>query len=113
MTTGHSVKFVIPPRKHVAHSPEHEFISSQLDEELIRFAATGLLGVQEADRRRFDYACRVDRDCRRTLAAQVLWRHDEGLDKDLRTLLHDSEARLKVYLFRDSTRARCRIDEIL
>jgi hypothetical protein len=55
----------------MAASPEHKFISSSLDKQLESFSATGFLGVQEAERRKFDYACRIHRDCLRSLVAQV------------------------------------------
>jgi hypothetical protein len=53
------------------------------------------------------------RDSSRPLVAQVLWRHQEGIDKDLRTLLQDAESLVKVYFVKDTIRARSRIDEVL
>jgi len=59
------------------------------------FADSGLVGVFESQRRTFDYSCLLSRDLERPLVAQVLWRHEHGLDKDIRTLLFDTEARIK------------------
>lgn len=71
------------------------------------------MGVTEADRRRFDYAATCLRDFTRPLVAQVLWTHTEGIEKDVRTLLHDRDASIKLYVARDGVRVRQRLDEIL
>src|SRR5215831_674808 len=97
----------------MADSPEHQFIAEQLDNTLSRVSHTRLFGITEAQRRVFDYACILFRDFSRPLVSQVLWRHEEGIDKDLRTLLHDEESVLKVYLIEDTVRARARLDEVL
>lgn len=94
-------------------SPEHEFLVGQLDATLQRFSKTCLYGVAEAERKKFDYGCLLERDLSRPLVAQVLWSHPEGIDKDLRTLLHDPEAKLKIYLTRSSTKHLMRIDEVV
>jgi len=94
-------------------SPEHLFISEQLDISLSRYSRTKLYGVLEAERKTFDYACILDRDFSRPLVAQTLWHHPEGIDKDLRTLLHDMQSQLKVYFFKDSIRHRARIEEVI
>lgn len=94
-------------------SAEHQFLVAVLHHALQRYARTGLFGISEGERKKFDYACLLLRDVSRPLIAQALWAHPEGVDKDLRTLLHDSEAVLKVYFVRDTTRHRIRIDEVL
>jgi hypothetical protein len=53
------------------------------------------------------------RDASRPLVAQVLWSHEEGIEKDLRTLLFDGRASLKIYFVRDRIRSRAKIDEVL
>ena len=68
-------------------TPEHEFIAKCTDEVLSRFSDIRLIGVTESERRMFDYSCVLTRDCSRPLVAQLLWSHQEGIDKDLRTLL--------------------------
>jgi hypothetical protein len=94
-------------------SPEHEFIVSELHRSLIRQSGTALLGVAEAERKKFDYGCLLNRDLSRPLVAQVLWSHSEGVDKDLRTLIHDDEAILKLYLVRHTTKNLMRVDEVV
>jgi hypothetical protein len=94
-------------------SAEHQFLVSELDQALQRYANTGLFGIAEAERKKFDYGCLLLRDLSRPLIAQALWAHPEGVDKDLRTLLHDSEAVLKVYFVRHTTPHCIRIDEVL
>lgn len=94
-------------------SAEHQFIAEELGSVLEHYSRTRLFGVLEADRKKHDYACVLERDCERPLVAQVLWSHTEGVHKDLMTLLHDREATLKVYLVKDTTKHRLRIDEVI
>lgn len=94
-------------------SAEHKFISKSLDGALQRFSGTRLLGLREAERRTFDYGCVILRDASRPLVSQVLWGHEEGIEKDLRTLLFDAELSLKLYFVRDRIRNRAKIDEVL
>jgi hypothetical protein len=55
----------------------------------------------------------LSRDLSRPLVAQVLWRHEHGLEKDLRTLLFDEGSTIKLYVLRDSTRIRATLDDVL
>lgn len=91
---------------------EHQFISQEIDKVLSAFSKTQLLGITEAQRRTFDYACMMMRDFSRPLVAQVLWSHNEGIEKDIRTLLYDQESLLKVYFIKNTTPVRARVDEI-
>ena len=75
---------------------EHRFIAQCANESPSLFSTVRLLGVTESQRRTFDYSCVLWRDCSHPLVAQVLWSHHEGIDKDLRTLLHDADSLLKV-----------------
>jgi hypothetical protein len=97
----------------MSDSPEHKFISISLDKSLSDFSNTRLLGVQEAQRRTFDYGCLVLRDFSRPLVSQVLWSHHEGIEKDIRTLLFDAGSALKLYFVRDNVKNRSKIDELL
>jgi len=87
-------------------SAEHEFLAAQIDTSLKEFSTTGLLGVTEAARRKFDYACRLHRDFSQALVSQVCWGNVGGVSKDVRLLLHDSDAPIKLYLIPDSQPAR-------
>lgn len=97
----------------MAESAEHNFISLSLDKALLDFSDTKLLGVREAQRRTFDYGCILLRDLSRPLVSQVLWSHHEGIEKDLRTLVFDGGASLKLYFVRDNIRNRAKVDEIV
>jgi len=97
----------------MADSPEHKFISQSLDQALGEFSETKLLGIQETQRRTFDYGSVLLRDLSRPLVSQVLWSHHEGIDKDIRTLLFEAGASLKLYFVRDTLKNRARIDEVL
>lgn len=94
-------------------SPEHQAIAETIDEVLQDLAGSALVGVFEGQRRTFDYSCLLSRDLERPLVAQVLWQHEHGLEKDIRTLLFDSEAPIKLYIVRDSTRVRARLDDVI
>ena len=94
-------------------TPEHQFLSESIDKIVREFSQTSLLGVLEANRKKFDHACILQRDMNRSMISQVLWNNFEGIEKDLRTLLHDREAKLKLYVFKDSNRSRAKIAEIV
>jgi hypothetical protein len=94
-------------------SAEHQFLAEQIDVALKAFSTTGLLGVTEAERRKFDYACRLRRDFLQPLVSQVCWANIGGISKDLQLLLLDSDAPIKLYLVPDSQPARLKLDEAL
>jgi len=94
-------------------SPEHQAIAETINEVLEDLAGSALVGVFEGQRRTFDYGCLLSRDLERPLVAQVLWQHGHGLEKDIRTLLFDSEALIKLYIVRDSTRVRATLDDVI
>jgi hypothetical protein len=94
-------------------SGEHQILVDELDRALHRYSRTGLLGVAEAERRKLDYGCLLLRDMSRPLIAQALWANERGIEKDLRTLLLDREAALKVYLVPDDASYHSRIAEIV
>jgi hypothetical protein len=80
---------------------------------LTDFTATSLYGQKEADRSRFDFACDLVRDWERALVGQTLWSHDQGIDKDVRTLLAEDDAAISVYVARDSVRHRKALHEAM
>lgn len=94
-------------------SPEHEGVAKAIDQVFQDLNETALIGVFEGERRTFDYSILLHRDLRRPLVAQVLWKHDHGLEKDLRTLLFDEGSTIKLYALRDSTRIRATLDDVL
>ena len=94
-------------------SPEHKAITEALDQALQTYSETRLLGIREAERRKFDFGCMLLRDTTRPLVSQVLWSHSEGIEKDLRTLVFDAGSSIRMYFVRDQIRNRAKIDEIL
>jgi hypothetical protein len=94
-------------------SPEHQAIAEIVNDVLSQFAKSGLVGVFEGQRRTFDYSCLLARDLDRPVVAQVLWQHEHGLEKDIRTLLFDAESLIKLYIVRDSTRIRATLDDVI
>ena len=94
-------------------SPEHLFIKEAIHQNVSALSASRLFGLCEVDRKRFDYGCRIDRDWRRTLVSQVLWGNEQGLEKDLRTLLHESRAPMKLYVYPNKVRIQQRIHEVI
>lgn len=97
----------------MAESAEHKLITDAFEYALSLAASTKLIGIREADRKTFDYGCVVARDMSRPLVTQVLWKHDEGIEKDIMTLAFEKKASVKVYFFRDTIKNRMRIDECL
>jgi len=94
-------------------SSEHEFLTATFNETLKKFAALRLYGVSESERRKFDLSCVIERDWSRPLVGQVAWGNARGIDKDLRTLLADTDSEIKAYIARDSTPYRRAVAEIV
>ena len=90
----------------MAESDEHKFLSTAVTEFLEGAASTGLYAFLENQRKRFDFGCNLLRDWTRPVIGQTLWRHEEGVDKDLRTLLADEQAEVCIYVARDTVKAR-------
>ncbi|MGA3093682.1 MAG: hypothetical protein ABSD75_34295 [Terriglobales bacterium] len=94
-------------------SAEHQAIAQAIDLALRGIEDSALVGVFESERRKFDYSCLLKRDLTRPLVAQVLWGHEEGLEKDIRTLLFDRESKLKLYVLKDKLGIRATLDDVL
>lgn len=94
-------------------TPEHEFLSQGFLSTLKEFSSYELYGFTETARRRFDFSCNLASDMTRCLVGQTLWNNPGGLDKDVRTLISDSEARIRAYILRDTARTRVRLEECL
>ncbi|PXX53414.1 hypothetical protein DFR70_12725 [Nocardia tenerifensis] len=82
----------------MTESVEHKFLSECVAQALSEMAKTRLYAYVEAERRKCDFACELDRDWSRPLVGQTLWSHIEGVDKDIRTILLNSEAEICVYV---------------
>ncbi len=97
----------------MSSTPENKFITDSIDSIVTTFSRTTLFGIKESERRKFDYASILLRDLSRKLVCQVMWTHVAGIEKDLRTLLHDAEGAIKLYVVRDSAHARQKIEEVI
>jgi hypothetical protein len=97
----------------MAESPEHAYLSQTFLTVLNKFSRSQLYTYRESDRGKFDIACVLAEawDC--VLNGQTLWKHTEGIDKDLRTLLVASDAPLVTYVARDTTKHRSVIAEAM
>ena len=49
----------------------------------------------------------------RPLVGQVLWRHAEGIEKDIRTLLSDQESEIQLYVASDKVKHRALFEEVI
>ncbi len=78
---------------------------------LERAASTQLYSFLENQRKTFDFGCVLLRDWTRPVIGQTLWKHVEGVDKDLRTMLTDDEADICLYVARDTMKAHRICDE--
>lgn len=97
----------------MAEAPEHIFLSEKFLEILREFSQLDLYSYREADRKRFDFTCNLLRDWNRVLVGQTLWKHVEGIDKDIRTLLTDAEASIWAYVARDTVKNRSLLAEVV
>lgn len=97
----------------MSESPEHAFLTEKFVEILEDFSKLKLYGFQETQRKRFDFSCLLERDWKRPLVGQTLWRHFKGMDKDIRLLITDRESEIKAYVARDTIRYRLLFEEIM
>lgn len=97
----------------MAESPEHQFLSEKFLEILRNFSKLDLYDYTEADRRRYDFACSIKRNWKRSLVGQTLWQHKKGIDKDIRMLLTEENASIWAYIVRDEMRNHTAIDEVV
>jgi hypothetical protein len=95
----------------MSESAEHAFLKQVIIEVLEEFSHLRLYGLTEAARRRFDFSCRLERDWSRLLTGQAVWRHGDGIEKDVRTLLTDTESEIKAYVACDTLAYRRLLDE--
>lgn len=97
----------------MSESVEHSFLKHGIGVALQAFSETGLLGVSEADRGKYDYAARLERDFARALDAEVCWGNKAALQGDLQRLLIGSEAPIKLLVLRGSVETHRQLDEVL
>ncbi len=97
----------------MAESEEHRWLSRSFLEILESFSRLDLYSFTEADRKKFDFACLLQRDFIRPLVGQTLWKHTEGIDKDIRTLIAASDSEIWAYVARDNIRNRALFYEVI
>ncbi|WP_432587365.1 HTH domain-containing protein [Streptomyces sp. HD1123-B1] len=97
----------------MSESDQHKFLSSRVLELLEELSHTGLYGFKETERKKFDFTCDLVRDWSRLISGQTLWKHSEGIDKDLRILLADEESKVTLYVARDTISNRRAVQEII
>ncbi|MEH1910752.1 MAG: hypothetical protein V7L05_14835 [Nostoc sp.] len=97
----------------MAESDEHRWLSRSFLEILESFSRLDLYSFTEADRKKFDFACLLQRDFIRPLVGQTLWKHTEGIDKDIRTLIAASDSDIWAYIARDNIRNRALFYEVI
>ncbi len=97
----------------MAESVEHSFLKNVATEILSDFSNSRLYGFTETERKKFDMSCMLERDWSRPLVGQVLWRHAEGIEKDIRTLLSDQESEIQLYVASDTVKHHALFEEVI
>ncbi|MYR97881.1 MULTISPECIES: hypothetical protein [unclassified Streptomyces] len=97
----------------MAESPEHSFLSSAALEVMEEASSSKLFSYKEGERKRFDFSCDLARDWSKLVSGQTLWKHTEGIDKDIRILLADPETSVSVYVARDAVKNRALFQEVV
>ncbi|MFF2187875.1 hypothetical protein [Streptomyces sp. NPDC058155] len=97
----------------MAESAEHSFLSSAALRVMEEASSSKLFGYKEGERKRFDFSCDLARDWSKVVSGQTLWKHTEGIDKDIRILLADPETSVSVYVARDAVKNRALFHEVV
>ncbi|MGW4270912.1 hypothetical protein ACWEGQ_00745 [Streptomyces seoulensis] len=97
----------------VAESAEHAFLSDAVLQILEDASTSRLYAYKEADRKRFDFACDIATNWKRAVSGQTLWKHSEGIDKDIRMLLSESESDALVYIARTTMKNKSVLHEAI
>ncbi len=97
----------------MAESAEHNFLKTVTTEVLSNFSNSRLYGFTETDRKKFDMSCLLERDWSRSLVGQVLWKHAEGIEKDIRTLVTDQESEIQLYVASDKIKHHALFEEVV
>ena len=88
----------------MAESPEHQFLSCEFLDVVERFSGSHLYSYRESERKKFDFSCIMAENWDYSLDGQTLWKHTEGIDKDVRTLVTASNSQITAYVARDTVK---------
>ncbi|MFB7134407.1 hypothetical protein ACFCZY_22645 [Streptomyces sp. NPDC056237] len=97
----------------MAESAEHAFLSDAVLQILEDASKSRLYAYKEADRKRFDFACDLATNWKRAVSGQTLWKHSEGVDKDIRMLLSEAESDALVYVARTTMKNKSVLHEAI
>ncbi|WLW54709.1 hypothetical protein [Streptomyces sp. YU58] len=97
----------------MASSAEHDFLTDTALNIMKDASRSRLFGYTEGQRKRFDFSCDLKRDWSKVIAGQTLWKHGgDGIDKDLRTFLHEDDIHAAVYIASHESKHRSRLAEV-
>ena len=97
----------------MAETDEHRFLSEKFLEIIETYSKSEVYGYTEASRKKFDFACNIQRDWSRPLVGQTLWKHQEGVDKDIRSMVLETDTDIWAYIVRDTVKNRALLQEVL
>ncbi|MEU5268064.1 hypothetical protein AB0G77_05825 [Streptomyces hygroscopicus] len=97
----------------MTESAEHAFLSDAVLKILEDASKSRLYAYKEADRKRFDFACDLATNWKRAVSGQTLWKHSEGIDKDIRMLLSEAESDALVYVARTTMKNKAVLHEAI
>ncbi|MFF4866028.1 hypothetical protein ACFY3J_30785 [Streptomyces sp. NPDC001231] len=97
----------------MAESAEHAFLSDSILQIMDAASESRLYAYREAERKRFDFACDLATNWKRAVSGQTLWKHTEGVDKDVRMLLSESESDALIYVARSTMKNKAVLYEAI
>lgn len=97
----------------MAESAEHSFLSESVLSIIEEVSTSRLYAYKESERKRFDFSCDLATSWKRLISGQTLWKHAEGIDKDVRIMLSDSEPDVLVYVARNTMKNKATLHEIV
>jgi predicted transcriptional regulator len=97
----------------MAESTEHAFLSDSVLSIMDEVSTSHLYAYKETERKRFDFSCDLATNWKRLMSGQTLWKHVEGIDKDVRILLSDAESDILIYVARNTMKNKATLHEVV